>query len=266
MPPTRCTRNREASKRQIMSELSPNKIKTQQPLGRALPQCSVHDKKWVQSIYEEMEKRTGSLKDEYLREINMQQQVYASAMMKLPRTVKNMTVAEFNALYKANLLISLIKTLDALSTNSWKTSIPHESNLHTPAIAPKQPIETKTKITSPVRTVRKGEPIFSKNGSPVVEDAEASTNGKFGSDGALWFVSTATKAPLPGGAAGPRLLSSGLASQISVGNGEFIPLDNPSKDAIRKLAPDQLDETYLRLKMLKEQVDSAMEMFDEVHK
>ena len=155
--PAQYERIREASKRQIMGDLSPNKTSSGMSTD---PQSSVADhEEWLKSIYDEMEKRINDLKDQCDCEKNKQQQVFASAMVKLSRNVKNMTVSEFNAVYKVDLLQTLQRSQNMHFTGT-SALMPLDANLQTPGGVPKYAMPKKKNITTPFRTVRKGEQLL----------------------------------------------------------------------------------------------------------
>lgn len=108
------------------------------------------DKDFIQTINDEVEKRISALKDDCAREKSKQQQVFISAMVKLPRNVKNMSLSEFAAIYKVNLLKS-IKTSQETPAASLPAST-SARNLQTPF-----PMTAKSNMTPASRTVRKGE-------------------------------------------------------------------------------------------------------------
>jgi len=233
----RTQRNREATKRQIMAALSPNNSGSSNDAS----------KKWEQTVRKELDERLGALHDDCESEKNKQQEVFAAAMVKLPRNIKNMTVTEFNSLYKVNLLQNF-NNPDLMGTMSSTAKA-----LQTPGTsfsAHRKPLYT------PSRTMRKGEILFSQNGSPI----EAGGPGDRYQHEENCLVATITK-PAPGSVmkGGPtRLLSTSASASLSinVGNGQFISLQDPT--GVTKLGDDDKNNALLQLQLLKEQVDTAM--------
>ena len=153
------TRNRETTKRQIMAALSPN-TNTKAPSDAASVGAAkrIDTDKWCQRMHDEMEKRINSLRDDCISENNKQQQVFASAMVKLPRNTKNMTVSEFSALYKVDLLQTFLMKQPPNAKEMYSLTASH---LQTPAtVAPRYQMTKKKNITTPSRAVRRGEVLL----------------------------------------------------------------------------------------------------------
>lgn len=128
--------SRDGSKRQIMATLSSDSSTT-------IPS----DKEWFQTIQHELEQKISALHDDCASEKSKQHDVFTAAMVKLPRNVRNMTVSEFNCVYKVNLLEHL-----------------QNPNLSAPAMAKNKMLQTPGATynapnygVTPSRIARKGE-------------------------------------------------------------------------------------------------------------
>eukprot|EP00527_Entomoneis_sp_CCMP2396_P002205 CAMPEP_0198146206 /NCGR_PEP_ID=MMETSP1443-20131203/28126_1 /TAXON_ID=186043 /ORGANISM="Entomoneis sp., Strain CCMP2396" /LENGTH=228 /DNA_ID=CAMNT_0043810091 /DNA_START=176 /DNA_END=862 /DNA_ORIENTATION=- len=225
-----------------MAALSTNN--TNCTLGENMP-----DDKWMQSMHQELDHRISALHDDCTSEKNKQQEVFAAAMVKLPRNIRNMTVAEFNCLYRVNLLENLKNPnlLGAMAATS--------KALQTPGTV--CALNKKNNFT-PSRTARKGEMLYSQNGSPVESDGSGLNDQNF-------LVATVAKpATIGDGVSGaPRLLATSATASLSinVGNGQFVSLKDSS--GVVKLGANEKNNALLQLQLLKEQVDSAMKQLED---
>ena len=128
--------SRDGSKRQIMATLSSDSSTT-------IPS----DKEWFQTIQHELEQKISALHDDCASEKSKQHDVFTAAMVKLPRNVRNMTVSEFNCVYKVNLLEHL------QNPNLSASAMAKNKMLQTPGATYNAPNYGVT----PSRIARKGE-------------------------------------------------------------------------------------------------------------
>jgi len=181
-PRPRTDRLREATKRQIVGVLtdttnsttafSPNSNNADSSVKQVPTQNQIDgtNERHIQMLIEDMQnalnKQLASIKMISVECQQDQLQAYASALMKIPKTIRQLSVAEFNDKYKCNML-DILKT--ARSSTAITDKAPpakttamtaaacgkRERGLETPA--PYRNSRPMTTPTTAVRTVRKGE-------------------------------------------------------------------------------------------------------------
>ena len=113
------------------------------------------DSKHVTAVIEELRKefknRLAGLKVEFVASKSKQQQVLAASMAKLPKSVKSMSIREFNALYKCD-LISMVQAVreDEMSKKRVRDAT------ETPAPTRQGGMQ----LQAAPRTVRRGEAVL----------------------------------------------------------------------------------------------------------
>jgi hypothetical protein len=204
MPVTRSARRaatRTNTKRTILSALDENKPATTEELqiessSSISPNCILPDLDVLQSesihailsdIKSQVKSKQESLTIRGIELAKNQQEVYFVGTMRLDRSIKKMTIREFNQKYMKNQsIIDELKSI--ISTSSAGISTHYDENksssnfaysnlkrgtkdLETPVRQLTQGKPHRTPGTI-LRTVRKGEQIFSVNGSPVNQTEE----------------------------------------------------------------------------------------------
>lgn len=200
MPVTRSARRaatRTNTKRTILSALDENKPATTEELqiescSSISPKCNLPDLDVLQSdsinailsdIKSQVKSKQESLTIKGIEMAKNQQEVFFVGTMRLDKSIKKMTIREFNQKYMENesiidelkSIMSTFSTADVAnhhsrnkSSNNFACSNPKRGTkvLETPV---RQLTQGKSHCTpgTILRTVRKGEQIFSVNGSPV---------------------------------------------------------------------------------------------------
>jgi hypothetical protein len=108
----------------------------------------------LEDIKAQFNRRLEGLQADVTAAKNAQQQVYASAMVKLSKNVKRMNVKEFNALYKCSLLDIVRSIRDEQGSNAGTTKKRERMEVETPSAAVRRSNRT---VQTPSRTVRRGE-------------------------------------------------------------------------------------------------------------
>ncbi|CAJ1959340.1 unnamed protein product [Cylindrotheca closterium] len=165
-----------------------------------------------------------------------QEEILSTELVKLPRSIKQMTVKDFNESHGCDLL-AILKSKDGVIPSSNTNLIPMKrafnSVMSTPSIRPSNPALQG----SVLRTVRKGEGIYSQNGSPLESFEKGSV------------IATVSKKR--------RGNESESASfEISVGDGKFISLTDPS--GVQGLDSNMKATAATQLKVLQDQMASLM--------
>ena len=99
----------------------------------------------------QLEAKIEALQGDCASEKNKLKDVFAAAMVKIPRNVKAMRVGEFNALYKCDIL-SVIESMPESSAGKKRDRF--ETPSHQTSTVGRVPLQT------PSRTVRKGEMLL----------------------------------------------------------------------------------------------------------
>lgn len=180
----------------------------------------------VDTLKTQFQHRLESLKADVTGLKNKQQQVWASGTVKLSKNVKNMTVREFNALHKTDIL-SVILSIQNEAMELPPTGKRDIGEMETPL--PSQ--RSRRNLQTPSRTVRRGEMLYSENGSPL-DTAEAGT-----------LVATISKK-----ARGANSLTHATNFDINVGEGKYISLTDPS--GVNDLDDEMKNTALSQLKIL----------------
>ncbi|EEC47609.1 predicted protein [Phaeodactylum tricornutum CCAP 1055/1] len=190
----------------------------------------------LDDLKSEFQQRLDSLAADLTQSKNKQQQAYASGMVKLPKSIKSMKVSEFNALYKIDLIRAVRRVREdhpivSKNRDRLATATPEPTRRNN------RPIET------PSRTVRRGEALYSQNGSPL-DAAE---------QGAL--VATVTKKNR-----GNAALSSAASFDFCVGEGKYVTLGDPSN--MKDLDSELKNSALSQLKLMQDQIAIAMKQLE----
>mmetsp|Transcript_3132 Transcript_3132/g.4749 ORF Transcript_3132/g.4749 Transcript_3132/m.4749 type:complete len:235 (+) Transcript_3132:120-824(+) len=192
----------------------------------------------IQDMQDSLDNRLKILATKATQAKSSQKQHFFKTFVQVHKAIKKMTVAEFNETHGCDLLVLL--TENSSKSPSGKKRLRanqavNEDKLKTPA-----PAAARNQAPATVRTVKRGERIFSENGSPVDTFDE----------GAL--VATVTK---------KRRRSMGISASsavfdISVGGGRTINLNNP--ESMKHLNDDLKSDAINQLQVLQNQMASLM--------
>jgi len=189
----------------------------------------------VQALLEDLEIRRNQivalLRTELADNKLQQEEALSAGLMKLPKAIRQMTVREFNQAQGCD-IISVLKSKDGVQLAPPKKRDFNMTVLETPA--PRS--RNGHAPNSILRTARRGEGLYSANGSPV-ESHEAGT-----------VVATITKKRKGNDA--------GASIEINVGDGKFISLNNPS--GVTELDSSMKASAASQLKVLQDQMQSLM--------
>ncbi|CAB9500301.1 expressed unknown protein [Seminavis robusta] len=231
---------REATKRQIVGVLTDttNNRKSSTVVDGSDP---THVSLMIQDLQRDFDRRLDAIKSEMLACKQDQYQAHCKGVIKIPKPTRSMTVKEFNQKYNCSLL-DLLQNVRAHASEGF-ASIPaavcgKRERLETPIpFRGNRTVQTPSTI---IRTVRRGEIMFSKNGSPVDNTDE----------GAL--VATVTKKRR--GNAPPAATAN---FDINVGEGKYISLNDPS--GLQNLDANMKTNAVAQLKVLQDQMATLME-------
>ena len=163
MSPSRSERRRDATKRQIMGALDDNSShasscnKPAEFLVKDLDGSNAAQVKLLlQDLRDKVLQQQQILASEAQTGKKEQLGVHLCGMMKLSTKIKKMTVAEFNATYKCNLLDLVTSNMGSAGTKRTRpTNNNNNKDLETPA-----PTSRNVVQATPTRTVRRGEAIL----------------------------------------------------------------------------------------------------------
>lgn len=277
MPTTRTSERRLANKRTILSALDENSSldptfqKDFHPNGPPphsspsscfpVPDLDYTQLKNIQLLLTDLEREIDSRKESLdIQKVNMlkrQQEVYFVNMVKIAKSIKKMTIREFNSAHNTN-IVEIMKhamigdTISAAAMGAKKrvrsngkshSHNAHNNNSRLPMETPVRQIASSNGgIRTPgtiLRTVRKGETVYSINGSPVDMAEEGD------------LVATVCKKRRGNGSDGP-----GAIFDINVGDGRYISLSDAN--AIRDLPDDMKTEAKNQLNVLQDQLSKLM--------
>mmetsp|Transcript_20453 Transcript_20453/g.22820 ORF Transcript_20453/g.22820 Transcript_20453/m.22820 type:complete len:311 (-) Transcript_20453:376-1308(-) len=207
-----------------------------------------------------------------------QEEVLSTGLMKLPKAVRNMSIQAFNAQHSCDLL-SLLKSKDGVvvagtgtagtgtaggvvsKKNMHMNMNEHANDIHNKDATKKRCFETPAPSRmrrvgwsaapgTVLRTARRGEGIYSQNGSPLAATEPGTV------------IATICKKPRRGGLDNNNE-SSELASanstanvEINVGEGHYISLNDPN--GISELDASMKQTAASQLKVLQDQMASLM--------
>jgi hypothetical protein len=163
----------------------------------------------------------------------------STGLMKLTKSVRSMSVRDFNRQYKCNLL-SLLKSKDGVVLSG--SSVPASGKplimdankkrcYETPAPNMRRPAQLNTIL----RTARRGEGLYSQNGSPVAATEPGTV------------IATVCKKRRGNGSANV---------EINIGEGQYISLNDPS--GLSGLDAQMKQTAASQLKVLQDQMASLM--------
>ena len=167
MSTSRTERRRDATKRQIMGALDDDDNKnaatnTHKPaefLVKSLDGSSASQVKLLlEDLREKVVQQQQVLSAEAQTGKKEQLGSHYSGMMKLPKSIKKMTVREFDQQHKCNLLQLITSVTNNTMTGKKRIRPTTGKDLETPA--PMSKVAGGKAITTPSRTVRRGEAIL----------------------------------------------------------------------------------------------------------
>jgi len=172
-----------------------------------------------------------------------QEECLSTGLIKLPKVIRNMSVKDFNRQHSCNLL-ALLKSKDGVVLSGAASKL----SLHAPGRPPmldankKRCYETPAprmrrpaQVNTILRTVRRGEDLYSQNGSPVAA-TEAGT-----------VIATVCK---------KRRGNESASVEINIGEGQYISLNDP--DGVSGLDRQMKQTAASQLKVLQDQMASLM--------
>jgi len=203
----------------------------------------------LQDIERKVQKLKESIRTKNRMVIEEQKGIYFVAMMNVPRDIKNMTAREFNRKYldEGDDIIKLIGEI-ADEANNKNTCINKKRvrtgkndmvksatvmELETP-LRNIRSAEFRTPGTL-ARTVKRGEKLYSSNGSPIDQASEGD------------LVATVSK---------KRRGNDAAVFDINVGDGCFISLSDPS--SLQHLDPEMKSTAKTQLKVMQDQMTMLM--------
>lgn len=282
MPTTRTSERRLANKRTILSALDENsslddptfhhtkfhsnghQYNSSPPSSFPIPDLDYTQLKNIELLLNDLEREIDSRKESLdIQKVNMlkrQQEVYFVNMVKIAKSIKKMTIREFNTAHNTNIVDVMKRSMigDNVSTtaamgakkrvrsngssnNNSSSNCISSSSSRLPMETPVRQIATGG-IRTPgtiLRTVRKGETVYSINGSPVDMAEEGD------------LVATVCKKRRGNGSDGP-----GAIFDINVGDGRYISLSDAN--AIRELPEEMKIEAKNQLNVLQDQLSKLM--------
>jgi len=224
---------RTATKRQILGNFSgENGGKNE------APKIDGTDKEHVRLLLEGLQKRydhlVADLKSELEDNKFDQDECLSTGLIKLSANVKKMKVSDFNRLYKCNLL-SILKSKDGVVLSGGSKPLVVDAKkkrcFETPAPGMRPPGQLNTIM----RTARRGEELFSQNGSPLAATEPGTV------------IATVCKKRRGNGSANV---------EINVGKGHYISLNDPN--GVAGLDPRMKQTAASQLKVLQDQMASLM--------
>ncbi|KAG7345573.1 cell division cycle-associated protein 8 [Nitzschia inconspicua] len=236
---------RSATKRQILGNFSSH---TNSPVP-VDGSNSEHIKMLITQLEQKYDQIVIALKSELENYKMEQEEVQSTGLIKLPKAVRNMTVKEFNQQHSCDLLallkskdgvhVAKIKSENSGSVTSFmvddaagkkKRDFQQHAVMETPAPRSRQDVPATA-----VRTARRGEGLFSRNGSPV----ETSEKGS--------VIATVSK---------KRRGNESANFEINVGDGRYISLNDPN--GVQELDSEMKATAATQLKVLQDQMASLM--------
>mmetsp|Transcript_18910 Transcript_18910/g.21102 ORF Transcript_18910/g.21102 Transcript_18910/m.21102 type:complete len:238 (-) Transcript_18910:59-772(-) len=187
----------------------------------------------------ELERRLEILALETKKAKNAQTQSFCEAIVKIRKGVKKMKVSEFNGVYGCDLLDMLSDNFLPIANNEERVQKKQAAKIVDNATTP-DPSASKRLASETIRTIKRGERIFSRNGSPV---------DKF-DEGVL--IATVTK---------KRRRSMGVSASaalfnINVGDGLTINLNNP--ECVKHMDDELKSSAIHQLQVLQIQMANVM--------
>jgi len=279
MPSTRTSERRLANKRTILSALDENsslddptfhhtkfhsnghQYNSSSPSSFPIPDLDYTQLKNIELLLTDLEREIDSRKESLdIQKVNMlkrQQEVYFVNMVKIAKSIKKMTIRDFNAAHNTNIVNVMKKSMigdnaSAVVAMGAKKRVrsngTSNNNSSSSSNSSRLPMETPVRqiatggIRTPgtiLRTVRKGETVYSINGSPVDMAEEGD------------LVATVCKKRRGNGSDGH-----GAIFDINVGDGRYISLSDAN--AIRDLPEEMKIEAKNQLNVLQDQLSKLM--------
>jgi len=213
----------------------------------------------LQDIEHKVKKLQESIRTKNSMAVEEQKEIYFVAMMNVPKDIKNMTIREFNRKYleEGENIISLIR--DIADEASLIGDVADEVNSNNACMNKKRvrtgindtvKNATTTELETPLRnirsaefrtpgtlarTVKRGEILYSINGSPVDQASEGD------------LVATVSK---------KRRGNDAAAFDINIGDGRYISLSDPS--SVQHLDPEMISTAKTQLKVMQDQMTMLM--------
>mmetsp|Transcript_19005 Transcript_19005/g.54763 ORF Transcript_19005/g.54763 Transcript_19005/m.54763 type:complete len:286 (+) Transcript_19005:96-953(+) len=213
----------------------------------------------LQDLESEVQSRIDGIAERASQGVEEQREAAFLAGIRLDRTAKKMTIGDFNAKFGCDIVADVmaivkaggaaeagkkrIRPVDVASAASSGIGNP----LETPA--PKSRGAAQQAPETILRTVRRGEAVFSANGSPVEHSEEGSL---------VATVAKKRRDRTNGGGADDEV--TGAAFDINVGDGRYISLSDPN--TIDHLDDNMKNAAMNQLKILQDQMASLMAQLD----
>mmetsp|Transcript_23926 Transcript_23926/g.27562 ORF Transcript_23926/g.27562 Transcript_23926/m.27562 type:complete len:269 (+) Transcript_23926:39-845(+) len=201
-------------------------------------------KAFVQDIEDQVNIRKNEVLSEAAQNVKKLESMKKARMMKIAKTVRNMSLKEYNETQGEHLEWTMFLTSE--QTINIKSSANSQSKYNTPA----RPADCigfgKTRVaTSVLRNPKARESIFSKNGSPLGHQPSASND-----DGIFCTVKKRRSNQ------GTSIISSLKRLDIDVGNNTFINIKDPS--TVCGLDAKMKERARKELKILSDQISGLM--------
>eukprot|EP00980_Cylindrotheca_fusiformis_P028356 scaffold22593_cov145-Cylindrotheca_fusiformis.AAC.5 len=191
----------------------------------------------LQAKYEQL---VGILKADLVQHKCQQEETLSTGLVKLPKSIRQMTVKDFNQSHNCDIL-AILKSKDGVTAASAvaATIIPKKREFGAVAATPSVRPRNVANGESVLRTVVKGEGIYylpsSQNGSPLETFEKGSV------------IATVSK---------KRRGNESANFEISVGEGKYISLNDPH--GVKELDSDMKATAATQLKVLQDQMASLM--------
>eukprot|EP00536_Pseudo-nitzschia_multiseries_P000519 jgi/Psemu1/178859/e_gw1.6.135.1 len=234
---------RAATKRQILGNFQPGNPSSSSSSTKIDGSNTDHIKMLIEGLQEKHDQMIAFLKSD-LDDCKLEQEeVLSTGLIKLPKAVRNMSVRDFNRQHGCDLL-ALLKSKDGVvvsknnitSLNTNRTATGPDANkkrcYETPA---PQMRRAGAHMGSVLRTARRGEGIYSQNGSPLTATEPGTV------------IATVCK---------KRRGNESASVEINVGEGQYISLNDPR--GISELDAQMKQTAASQLKVLQDQMASLM--------
>eukprot|EP00934_Nitzschia_sp_Nitz4_P006275 Nitzschia sp. Nitz4//scaffold68_size99682//28591//29420//NITZ4_004557-RA/size99682-processed-gene-0.16-mRNA-1//1//CDS//3329556572//6265//frame0 len=225
-----------ATKRQILGALN-------NPIDTVDGSNADHVRSLLEDLQTKYNQILAQLQSELAQTKLQQEEALNVGLMKLPKSVRKLTVQEFNQAHQCDLL-ALLKSKDGVvlplrpeASNSTHTTLGKKRDLP-PGLETPAPTRAGARGApmTETRTIRKGEGLFSVNGSPIEMHEVGSV------------VATVTKKR--------RGNERGANFEINVGDGRVISLNDPN--GVSTLDSSMKATAAMQLKVLQDQMASLM--------
>jgi len=226
---------RTATKQQILGNFSQSSGAANKSSSKIDGSNIHHVRMVIDGMQEKHDQMVAFLKSDLEDNKLEQEECLSTGLIKLPRAIRNMSVRDFNRQHNCDLL-ALLKSKDGVIPTTNANLIPMKRNFNTvmatPAVRPRNPANQ----SSVLRTARKGEGLYSQNGSPLETYEKGSV------------IATVAK---------KRRGNGDTANfEINVGDGKFISLNDPS--GVQELDSNMRATAATQLKVLQDQMASLM--------